>query len=51
MTLEEFDRRIAQINELLASAGSKLNEATELHIALDAKLDRLAEALLRREGQ
>jgi len=51
MTLEEFDRRIAQINGLLASAGSKLNEAVELHIASDAKLDRLAEALLRREGQ
>lgn len=51
MTLEEFDRRIAQINGLLASADSKLKEAAELHIALDAKLDRLTEALRRREGQ
>ncbi|MFZ0962546.1 MAG: hypothetical protein WAO35_16750 [Terriglobia bacterium] len=51
MTLEEFDRRIAQINELLASAGLKFDEAAELHSALDAKLDRLAAKLLRREGQ
>jgi len=45
MRLEEFDCRIAQIKEILASTESKLEQAYELHTALDKKLDRLSAKL------
>ena len=45
MTTQEFESRIAQIKESLASAGSKIEQAFELCSALDEKLDRIGKKM------